>query len=87
MAGIINLPAIAIVAIVSTLLISGIRQSANANAVMVLIQSMVLVVFVVAGAAYVKRANLTPFIPQNTGAFGHFGWSGVLRGAGVMFFA
>ena len=46
-----------------------------------------LVVFVVAGAAYVKRANLTPFIPPNTGAFGHFGWSGVLRGAGVMFFA
>jgi APA family basic amino acid/polyamine antiporter len=85
--GIINLPAIFIVVIVSTLLISGIRQSANANAVMVLIKALVLVVFVVAGAAYVKRANLTPFIPPNTGAFGHFGWSGVLRGAGVMFFA
>lgn len=85
--GIVNLPAIFIVLVVSTLLISGIRQSANANAVMVLIKSLVLVVFVVAGAAYVKRANLTPFIPPNTGAFGHFGWSGVLRGAGVMFFA
>ena len=85
--GIINLPAICIVVVVSALLISGIRQSANANAVMVLIKSMVLVVFVVAGAAYVKRANLTPFIPANTGEFGHFGWSGVLRGAGVMFFA
>jgi APA family basic amino acid/polyamine antiporter len=48
---------------------------------------MVLVVFVVAGAAYVNRENLTPFIPSNTGSFGHFGWSGVLRGAGVMFFA
>jgi APA family basic amino acid/polyamine antiporter len=47
----------------------------------------VLVVFVVAGASYVKRANLTPFVPPNTGAFGSFGWSGVLRGAGVMFFA
>jgi len=85
--GIINLPAICIVVVVSTLLISGIRQSANANTVMVFIKSIVLVVFVVAGAAYVKRSNLTPFIPPNTGDFGHFGWSGVLRGAGVMFFA
>jgi APA family basic amino acid/polyamine antiporter len=83
----VNLPAIFIVVVVSMLLISGIRQSANANTVMVFIKAMVLVVFVVAGAAYVKRANLTPFIPPNTGAFGHFGWSGVLRGAGVMFFA
>ena len=85
--GVFNLPAVCIVIVVSALLISGIRQSANANAVMVLIKSMVLVVFVVAGAAYVKRANLTPFIPPNTGEFGHFGLSGILRGAGVMFFA
>jgi APA family basic amino acid/polyamine antiporter len=55
--------------------------------VLVFIKAMVLVVFVVAGAAYVKRANLTPFIPANTGEFGHFGLSGILRGAGVMFFA
>jgi basic amino acid/polyamine antiporter, APA family len=85
--GIVNLPAIFIVLVVSMLLISGIRQSANANTVMVFIKAIVLVVFVVAGAAYVKRSNLTPFIPPNTGSFGHFGWSGVLRGAGVMFFA
>lgn len=85
--GIVNLPAVFIVFLVSVLLISGIRQSANANTVMVMIKAAVLVVFVVAGAAYVKRANLTPFIPPNTGSFGHFGWSGVLRGAGVMFFA
>src|SRR5512140_346690 len=85
--GIVNLPAVFIVFLVSVLLISGIRQSANANTVMVMIKAAVLVVFVVAGAAYVKRANLTPFLPPNTGSFGHFGWSGVLRGAGVMFFA
>jgi APA family basic amino acid/polyamine antiporter len=85
--GIFNLPAACVVAAVSLLLISGIRQSANANTVMVLIKSMVLVVFVVAGVSYMRRDNLTPFIPPNTGAFGHFGWSGVLRGAGVMFFA
>src|SRR5262249_14053283 len=47
----------------------------------------VLIVFVVAGASYIDRNNLTPFIPPNTGTFGEFGWSGVLRGAGVMFFA
>jgi APA family basic amino acid/polyamine antiporter len=47
----------------------------------------VLVVFVVAGASYINRANLTPFIPPNSGKFGEFGWSGVLRGAAIMFFA
>jgi len=85
--GVFNLPAVFIVVLVSALLISGIRQSANTNTVLVMIKAMVLVVFVVAGASYVQRANLTPFIPANTGQFGHFGWSGVLRGAGVMFFA
>src|SRR6478672_9966518 len=85
--GIFNLPAVCIVVFVSALLISGIRQSANANTALVAIKAMALVLFVVAGASYVQRANLTPFIPANTGQFGHFGLSGVLRGAGVMFFA
>ncbi|HEV7704485.1 MAG TPA: amino acid permease [Gemmatimonadaceae bacterium] len=85
--GIFNLPAVCIVVLVSGLLISGIRQSANTNTVLVFIKAMVLVVFVVAGASYIQRSNLTPFIPPNTGQFGHFGWSGILRGAGVMFFA
>ena len=82
-----NVPAIAIVIVVAALLVVGIKESADANTVLVAIKSLVLVVFVVAGAAYVNRANLTPFVPENTGAFGSFGWSGVLRGAGVMFFA
>ena len=85
--GVFNLAAALIVLVVSSLLIIGIRQSANTNTVLVVIKAMVLVVFVVAGAAYVNRANLTPFIPPNTGSFGHFGWSGIFRGAGVMFFA
>jgi APA family basic amino acid/polyamine antiporter len=85
--GVFNLPAAVIVLVVSALLIIGIRQSANTNTVLVVIKAMVLVIFVVAGAAYVNRDNLTPFIPPNTGTFGHFGWSGILRGAGVMFFA
>jgi APA family basic amino acid/polyamine antiporter len=85
--GVFNLPAAAIVGLVAWLLVIGIKQTADTNTVLVIIKSCVLVVFVVAGAAYVKAENITPFIPPNTGAFGHFGWSGVLRGAGVMFFA
>ena len=84
---IFNLPAAGIVGFVAWLLIIGIRQSANTNTVLVLIKSMVLAVFIVAAYSYVKKDNLTPFIPPNTGEFGHFGWSGVLRGAGVIFFA
>jgi APA family basic amino acid/polyamine antiporter len=86
-AGVFNLPAAIIVLIVSALLVFGIRESATTNSVLVVVKSFVLVLFVVAGAAYVRRENLTPFIPPNAGAFGHFGWSGVLRGAGVIFFA
>ncbi len=85
--GIFNLPAAMIVGLVAWLLVIGIRQSANANTALVIIKSMVLIVFVVAGAAYINTANLHPFIPPNTGKFGAFGWSGVLRGAGVIFFA
>jgi basic amino acid/polyamine antiporter, APA family len=82
-----NLPATFIVLVVVALLVVGIKQSADTNTLLVAIKSLVLVVFVVAGAAYVKSENLTPLVPPNTGEFGHFGWSGVLRGAGVMFFA
>jgi basic amino acid/polyamine antiporter, APA family len=85
--GLFNLPAALIVLVVAGLLVIGIKQSADTNTLLVAIKTVVLVVFVVAGASYVRRANLTPFIPPNQGAFGQFGWSGVLRGAGVMFFA
>jgi len=85
--GLFNLPAAVIVLVVAALLVIGIKQSADTNTLLVAIKSVVLVVFVVAGAAYVKRENLTPFVPPNLGPFGQFGWSGVLRGAGVMFFA
>jgi APA family basic amino acid/polyamine antiporter len=85
--GVFNAPAAVVVAVVAVLLIVGIKQSAGTNTVLVLIKSLVLVLFVAVGASFVHRENLTPFIPPNEGAFGHFGWSGVLRGAGVMFFA
>ena len=82
-----NLPAILVVALVAALLVIGVKESANANTALVVVKSLVLVLFIAAGASYVRRANLTPFIPPNDGEFGAFGWSGVLRGAGVMFFA
>jgi basic amino acid/polyamine antiporter, APA family len=85
--GVFNVPATFIVLAVAALLIKGIRESATANTVLVIIKTLVLVVFVISGAAYVSKDNLTPFIPPNTGEFGSFGWSGILRATGIIFFA
>lgn len=84
---IINLPAVFIVFLMSALLVIGIRESANFNNIIVLVKIAVVLLFVVFGYAYIKPENWQPFIPPNTGEFGHFGWSGILRGAGVIFFA
>jgi APA family basic amino acid/polyamine antiporter len=85
--GLINLPAVFIICAVSTLLIIGIKESANVNAVVVVIKVAVVLVVIGVGIWFVKGANYTPFIPENTGKFGEFGWSGILRAAGVIFFA
>jgi APA family basic amino acid/polyamine antiporter len=82
-----NLPAVLIIIAVTTILVIGIKESATANAVIVAIKVSVVVIFIVAGFSYVNTDNLTPFIPPNNGTFGEFGWSGVLRGAGLVFFA
>src|SRR3954454_5349909 len=74
-AGVFNLPAVVIVVLVTALLVIGICESANTNTLLVVIKSVVLVIFVAAGIAYVRRETLTPLIPQNTGEVGHFGWS------------
>jgi APA family basic amino acid/polyamine antiporter len=54
---------------------------------MVITKVSVIILFIIIGFAFVKSANWHPFIPPNTGEWGHFGWSGILRGAGVIFFA
>ena len=82
-----NLPAVIITALVTVLLVVGIQESANVNAVIVVVKVAVVIMVIIAGAAFIKTANWTPFIPPNTGEFGQFGWSGILRGAGVIFFA
>ena len=82
-----NLPAIIIIAIVTTLLVIGIKESANVNNVIVFIKVAVVLLFIVAAAHAINPANWHPFIPQNTGHRGEFGWTGVMTGAGVVFFA
>jgi basic amino acid/polyamine antiporter, APA family len=85
--GILNVPAIAIVAGATALLFIGTRQSARTNNAMVTLKMAILLLFVIVGAAYVMPDNWEPFVPKNTGSFGDFGISGVVRGAGVVFFA
>jgi len=82
-----NLPAAFIVALITTLLIIGIKESANFNSFIVLVKVGVVLLFILFGAMYVNRANWHPFLPPNQGQFGEFGFSGVLRGAGIIFFA
>jgi APA family basic amino acid/polyamine antiporter len=84
---IVNIPAVLIILLISSVLIMGIRQSAGANAAIVLIKTAVILLFIGFGAGYVIPEHWRPFIPANTGTFGEFGWSGILRGAGVVFFA
>jgi basic amino acid/polyamine antiporter, APA family len=83
----INFPAVFIVAIMTTLLVLGIKESANFNNLIVLIKVFVILLFIGFGINYIVGDNLTPFIPKNTGEFGHYGWSGIFRAAGVIFFA
>jgi APA family basic amino acid/polyamine antiporter len=84
---IFNLPAAFITLAVSALLVIGIRESARANATIVMIKVAVVLLFIVFGVSYMKGENVTPYIPPNTGEFGTYGWSGIMRGAGVIFFA
>lgn len=83
----LNLPAMLIVALIGTLVAVGIRAAASFNNVMVIIKLGAIALFIACGIAYINMDNLTPFIPPNTGTFGEFGFSGVVRGAGVIFFA
>ena len=85
--GIINLPAIFIIFLASILLMLGIRESSTVNLVIVVVKLAVIAVFISIGVFYIHPQNYVPFIPENTGTFGEYGWSGILRAAGVMFFA
>ena len=83
----INVPAILIVLAMTVVLYVGVRESAGANTVMVALKVAIIVIVVIAGLKYVDTGNFRPYIPPNGGTFGHFGWSGVLQGAGIIFFS
>ena len=85
--GLINLPAIFIVAVMSIVLVIGIRESAKVNNWIVALKLLVVGLFIVAGVRYINTANWHPYIPPNAGSFGRFGVSGIFRGAGLIFFA
>lgn len=85
--GCVNLPAMLLVVVLSLILMRGTRGSSRFNDCMVVLKIAVVLTFIGIGLKYVHTDNLTPFIPQNTGEFGVYGWSGILRGAAIVFFA
>ncbi|HYT71668.1 MAG TPA: amino acid permease [Gemmatimonadales bacterium] len=82
-----NLPAVVIIALVTTLLVIGIKESANVNNVIVFVKVAVVLLFIVGASRAIDPANWHPFMPPNTGVRGEFGWTGVMTGAGIVFFA
>lgn len=85
--GMINLPAVFIVVVMSLVLIRGTSESAFVNAIIVVLKVTIVIIFIIIGLKYIRPENLVPLIPENTGKFGEFGWSGVIRAAAIVFFA
>ncbi len=85
--GVVNVPAFLIVALMSVFLIRGTEGSSIFNGIIVFLKVSVVLVFVVLGWKYIRMENYTPYIPANTGTLGEFGFSGILRGAAIVFFA
>ncbi len=89
--GIMNVPALFILAVLTGVLIKGTKESALLNAIIVVLKVAIVVLFIVLGWSYINPANHTPYmIPEGTpgheGFFQH-GWGGVMRGASIVFFA
>ncbi len=84
--GFVNIPAMLIVLAITLIIIRGTSGSAWFNALVVTLKVAVVLVFIALGWQYIDPTNYQPYIPENTGVFGEFGWSGILRGAGVVFF-
>lgn len=85
--GIINIPAVFIVMIMSLVLIRGTKESAFINGVIVMLKVAVVLVFIAVGWQYIRPENYIPYIPENTGKFGEFGFSGIIRASAIVFFA
>jgi len=85
--GIMNLPAVFIVVLMSSILIRGTSESAWVNNIIVILKVSIVLIFIIIGFKYIRPENLTPLIPENKGSFGEFGWTGIIRAAAVVFFA
>ena len=85
--GVFNVPAALLVVVLSLILMRGTKGSSRFNDLMVVLKLAVVLAFIGIGLHYVNSDHLTPFIPENTGVFGEYGWSGILRGAAIVFFA
>lgn len=83
----LNLPAMFLVILMTALLVIGIKESARFNNLIVIVKLAIVLLVIGFGFMYVNTNNWYPFVPPNTGEAGHFGWSGIVRGAGVIFFA
>lgn len=86
-AGIVNIPAMVIVVLMSLILMRGTAGSSFFNGLIVFLKISVILVFVILGWKFIQADNYVPYIPENTGKLGEFGWSGILRGAAIVFFA
>jgi APA family basic amino acid/polyamine antiporter len=84
---VVNLPAMVLIALMTTLLVIGIKESARFNNFIVILKITIVLLVIGFGFMYVNQENWHPFIPPNTGEYGHYGWSGIVRGAAVVFFA
>lgn len=85
--GIMNLPAVFIVSIMSLVLIRGTQESSFVNTIIVIMKVTIVLIFIAVGFQYIRPENHIPFIPENTGKFGEYGFSGIIRAAAVVFFA
>src|SRR5258706_14690681 len=83
---VINLPAMVLIALMTTLLVIGIKESARFNNFIVILKITIVLLVIGFGFMYVNQATWHPFIPPNTGENGHYGWSGMFRGARGGFF-
>ncbi len=91
--GVFNIVAFLVICLITFILVVGIKESANFNSAIVIVKVSIVLVFIAIAAAFVMRhptvasTNWHPFIPPNEGSFGKYGWSGIARAAGVIFFA
>jgi APA family basic amino acid/polyamine antiporter len=84
---VVNVPAAAIVFALTCVVALSTGQAARFNAAAVAVKMAVILCFMVCAGLCVRTANFHPYLPANTGAFGRFGWTGLLQGTSILFFA